>query len=414
MWYPENNLTYYMFGKRSESSDEVITHWGENGIRSVNFQPGRSHVKQLRKEWQTFAEKIDPYPDCYEGTGIVICGGGVKYFTCAWVNIHLLRRNGCVLPIELWYSDEELTHEMIEVLQSLNVTCKDAAKLAVENVSGFVLKPIAILHSRFKEVLYLDADNTCTVDPTYLFYCDQYRSCGAVFWPDLWHTNRKNPIWKITGSDDYQSIEQESGQILINKEKCWRELNLCLYFNLNNHAYYKMLLGDKDTFKFAWKALRNEYYIIGTPVALCGYKQVRKNYFSRGVSLLQHDFEGNFIFIHRNLLKWDVTLDDEMVWGKIKRFASSTTNRTFKPGLYDQEGEVRYYGLDIDGDVETLDFFGAFGDFEVVCLDILKGLRQSDFYARFLIHSYLTSCKPGYRELRHRRVGSTINLIYDE
>src|SRR5262245_64363976 len=45
-----------------------------------------------------------PYPEKrFSGRGIVICGGGETYFACAWVCIGMLRRLGCVLPIELWY-----------------------------------------------------------------------------------------------------------------------------------------------------------------------------------------------------------------------------------------------------------------------------------------------------------------------
>ena len=39
----------------------------------------------------------------WQGRGIVICAGGVRYFLCSWVCINMLRRQGCELPIELWY-----------------------------------------------------------------------------------------------------------------------------------------------------------------------------------------------------------------------------------------------------------------------------------------------------------------------
>ena len=42
------------------------------------------------------------HSDC-AGRGIVICGGGERYFCCAWVCVNILRRHGCVRPIELWH-----------------------------------------------------------------------------------------------------------------------------------------------------------------------------------------------------------------------------------------------------------------------------------------------------------------------
>lgn len=383
----------------STNYDAFMPNWPEIGLRSVNFEASPSLIRKLKKEWQEFAETISPYPDRFQGMGIVICGGGVKYFTCAWVNIHFLRRNGCQLPIELWYSGDEMTQETIEALQPLNVSCRDVRAVAGNNMVGYVIKPFAILHSRFKEILFLDADNNCTVDPTYLFYCDQYRSYGAIFWPDLWYTDRSSPIWDIIGSNDHGTIEQESGQILVNKEKCWRELNLCLFFNLNSEYYYKFLWGDKDTFKFAWQALRKEYYMINTPVAFCGYRKIRDFFFSRGVSMLQHDVEGKPIFIHRNLYKWDITLDNEMIWGKIKRFKAQATRKQVWSEMDYREGGSHHFGMDIDGDVEVQDFESMFGDFESVGLDILKGLRRSPFYTRFLMHTYFSAFNPLYREL---------------
>ena len=40
---------------------------------------------------------------CWQGRGIVICGGGLRYFPSAWVCINMLRRLGCGLPIQLWH-----------------------------------------------------------------------------------------------------------------------------------------------------------------------------------------------------------------------------------------------------------------------------------------------------------------------
>ena len=37
----------------------------------------------------------------------MICGGGLRYFPCAWVCINMLRHVGCRLPIEFWYQGNE-------------------------------------------------------------------------------------------------------------------------------------------------------------------------------------------------------------------------------------------------------------------------------------------------------------------
>jgi len=145
-----------------------------------------------------FIETIPPYPGTFEGRGIVICAGGVKYLTCAWVLIKMLRHLGCTLPIEVWYlGEDEGDPEWIKLVEPLGVTCIDAREggtgsasgthprrcsaSATHPLGGWQSKPFAILHSRFQEVLFLDADNVPVVDPTFLFETDEYRRTGAIF-----------------------------------------------------------------------------------------------------------------------------------------------------------------------------------------------------------------------------------------
>jgi len=366
------------------------------GLRLVNYTADQLLIEKLKFEWKEFVANTSPYPDIYKGKGIVMCAGGLKYFTCAWVAMNMLRRQGCILPVEIWYTGEELTLETIEVLETFNVKCKNAADYSSEEVESYCLKPFAILHSEFKEVLYLDADNNCMTDPAYLFDCEEFKTFGAVFWPDFWKTGRNNPIWQIVDSADYEAIEQESGQILINKERCWRELNLCLYFNLNKEYYYNMLLGDKDTFKFAWVALRSSFHMIHTPVGQCGYTDIATGFF-HGFSMVQHDPSGNILFIHRNMLKWDITQEDERVWKQIKRF-KSMSGLKFRAGTVMFEGNIPGITFfDLMGDTEVIDFTEYFGDFETKCLGFLRELRNSEFYARFMLHSYFVFCRPGFR-----------------
>jgi alpha 1,2-mannosyltransferase len=363
------------------------SRFSKNGIRYVDFTPEMKLVTKLKGEWQEYVNQIPPYQGGFSGKGIVICAGGLRYFTCAWVNISLLRKHGCVLPIEVWYTGQELTPESIAALRELNVVCKNADDFASFEVKGWVLKPFAIINSSFKEVLFLDADNNCAVDPTYLFDCNEYQSFGAIFWPDAWLTDTANPIWQVIESTDYNSVEQESGQILINKERCWKELNLCMYFNLKKDYYYTMLHGDKDTFRFAWMALKTAYYMINTPVAFGGYYSTADSAFI-GISMVQHDCNGKMIFLHRNLLKWDITKSGERIWKEIKRFKVEAKEKFFAGGYFKAENGLGIDSMDIHGDTEMVPFADHFGNLELDCLDILEKLRSAPFYARLIIDYY--------------------------
>lgn len=54
----------------------------------------------------------------------------------------------------------------------------------------FQIKAAAIINSRFQEVLYLDSDNSPTINPAFLFDTKGYRETGALFWPDFWYVIR--------------------------------------------------------------------------------------------------------------------------------------------------------------------------------------------------------------------------------
>src|SRR5688572_20721284 len=138
---------------------------------------------------ENFIRTIPEYPDRFHGRGIVICGGGIRYFTNAWVCIRMLRRLGCRLPIELWHLGRgEFSVEMETLLLPMGVRCVDAQKVRkkfpVRMLGGWQLKPYAILQSAFREVLLLDADNLAVVNPEFLFETPEFKETGALFWPD--------------------------------------------------------------------------------------------------------------------------------------------------------------------------------------------------------------------------------------
>jgi len=176
------------------------------------------------------ADELPSYPvGRFHGRGVVILGGGVKYFPSAWVCINMLRHVGCTLPIELWHlGPEEMSHEMKSLVEPLGVTCVDALEVRkqypVRTVGkanggheGWELKPYSILHSRFREVLFFDADNMPVVNPTFLFETPQYLNRGAIFWPDPFIYKPEDIIWTLTGVAHRKEWQFESGQIMVDK-----------------------------------------------------------------------------------------------------------------------------------------------------------------------------------------------------
>jgi len=249
-----------------------------------------------------FLAEIPAPPEDLSGRGIVICGGGQRYFTCAWVCIQMLRELGCTLPIELWYlGPMEMDAHMKALVAPFGVECRDGRTHRKDaqgkpkmrsSLGGFELKPYAILHSSFREVLFLDADNVPVRNPEYLFELPEYVEDGAIFWPDFSRLSSSREIWNVCGVSYRDEPEFESGQIVVDKLRCWEALQLTLWYNEHSDFFYKYIHGDKDTFHMAFRKVGTPYAMPPVPIHPLEY------------TMCQHDFKGNRVFQHRNLAKW--------------------------------------------------------------------------------------------------------------
>jgi len=251
-----------------------------------------------------------PFPaDRFDGRGIVICAGGVRMFTCAWVLLSILRQKlGCRLPIQLWHlGAAELSPAMRLLLATLDVELIDAEAVKVRNPAriedGWQLKPFALMHSRFAEALLLDADQVPILNPAAWFDWPEFRETGAVFWPDIIDLRADNPIWEACGLPAERTTSFESGQLLIDKRRHWRALQATLHLNEEAEYYYRLVYGDKDTFLLGWKLTASRYSLVPhRPFPI-----VR--------TLVQRDFAGEPILQHRNGAKWLLSAEQFRVEG---------------------------------------------------------------------------------------------------
>lgn len=261
--------------------------------------PKKLNDDNALREGERFIEHIPGYSGDGSGRGIVVCGGGIKYLTCAWICVSILRRLGCRLPVELWHLGPlELDEKLKPVLALLDIKPVDAHEVrksrAARILNGWELKPFALIHSRFKEAILLDADNVPVVNPEFLFETPEYKRTGAIFWPDFGRLEPSRTIWLRTGVEYRDEPEFESGQMVVNKERCWRALQLTKWYNDYSDYFYSHIHGDKETFHIAWRKLRQEYAMPSRGIH------------SLHATMCQHDFEGRRIFQHRNMAKWSL------------------------------------------------------------------------------------------------------------
>ncbi len=158
---------------------------------------------------------------------------------------------------------------------------------------GWQLKAYALVHSRFDEVLFLDADQVPVRDPAALFDWPDYVRAGAVFWPDVIDLRGDNGIWALCGLAGETCRSWESGQILVDRRRHWRALNMALRLNERAEIVYRMIYGDKDTFLLAWR-------MANAAAAVVPHLPFRDQRI-----LVQRDFDGLPLFQHRTGTKWN-------------------------------------------------------------------------------------------------------------
>lgn len=234
----------------------------------------------------------------FAGRGIVICAGGQRYFTCAWVLIWLLRRvHRTELPIQVWHLGRNemsdamrilLEEEGVEVVNAEAVLHAYPATVA----GGWPLKPYAIAQSRFREVIFLDADTVPLIDPAVVFEWELYRRSGLLLWPDIIDLRSGNPIWSKLGLEPRDCVSVDSGVVAVDKARCWPLLDIAILLNAAWREAYQYLHGDKDTFLLA--AL-----LTGASEPVLTHRP-----FNVDGDLIQRDPDGDPFLQHRTGSKW--------------------------------------------------------------------------------------------------------------
>lgn len=122
------------------------------------------------------------------GRGIVLTAGDAQA-EFLMTGIPLLRKLGCMLPIEVMYlGDEDLDEDNRSQLEALGgVITRDMKPMINDNgwkLAGWAAKPFAILFSSFREIVFIDADSLFFQNPEVLFHEPAYTRTGALFFKD--------------------------------------------------------------------------------------------------------------------------------------------------------------------------------------------------------------------------------------
>jgi hypothetical protein len=194
---------------------------------------------------------------------------------------------------------------MTDLLTPLGVQCVDGREIQKifpsRILNGWEIKPYSIIHCPFERVLLLDSDCIPVVNPEFLLSTPQFRETGAIFWPDFGTLAHDRRIWEACDIPYKSEPEFESGQIVMDKERCWRELQITMHLNEYSDFYYHLIHGDKETFHMAFRKTGKAYSMPDRGIE------------ALEATMCQHDFDGARIFQHRNMDKWSLCRDNLQV-----------------------------------------------------------------------------------------------------
>uniref|UniRef100_H3GDJ2 Nucleotide-diphospho-sugar transferase domain-containing protein n=1 Tax=Phytophthora ramorum TaxID=164328 RepID=H3GDJ2_PHYRM len=284
-----------------------------------------------------------------------------KMVPSAYASIRALREVlRCELPIELWYRPKEMLGAPGSMAPLQQLAAMADGRISFQEIddkkaTGFSAKVFAIYHSFFDQMLFLDSDNVPVRDPNFLFETIEYLETGAVFWPDFWHPRHtifnihgQSLVWELLDQPFVNMFEQESGQLVIDRRRHAAALELVKFYTFHtpNHLKtFELVHGDKDLFRLAWLKLKSPFHMIDTPPAVAG--KALNNSFC-GMTMVQHDANGEVLFLHRNTRKLvgepkrqNVNLKTAAALRVKKKLLLTQPGRRTKPTLKEIEEELR-------------------------------------------------------------------------
>ncbi|KAJ3230556.1 hypothetical protein HDU81_004433 [Chytriomyces hyalinus] len=195
------------------------------------LKPTYSSIKEMQTKFEN--------RDAESQDGLVICTGK-WHFEMAVHLIETLRKVlQCTLPIEVHYGGpDDLPPEMLKAFNAMpnvrTVSILDFFPLETKLWGGWSMKPFALLGSRFRKVIIMDADALFLQDPRVIFnHSAIFKQHGQMFYHDRtlggndpWWFKSINPQWskfseslRYMGKDIARSSqhEMESGVVAVDK-----------------------------------------------------------------------------------------------------------------------------------------------------------------------------------------------------
>lgn len=214
----------------------------------------------FREELAEHIHDLQPYPSGnYRNRGVVIIADSGSY-DAAYGTARMFRHHGCTLPIQFWHSGPaELSRWQLRALHAAWVECVDARDHFRRGVDPSHAKAMAVMKAPFQEVLCCDAADYPLLDPTFIFESPEYRNGGALFLADAAEGELTRERFDALGVPYQQGSCVTSGPLFVDKQRCWKQLNVVQWMNDHADFYYPLLGAGCATWPMAWHILGSQY-----------------------------------------------------------------------------------------------------------------------------------------------------------
>ncbi|GLC38178.1 hypothetical protein PLESTB_001091100 [Pleodorina starrii] len=238
-------------------------------VRSPEYRSRAASISSISSSSSASSVGVD--------RGILISAGGSRYTTNLIVTLHLLRNHfHSTLPVEVaWQGPNEMDPVTWTSLERHFAPIRGfdvrASPHPVPELHGqsfdatsYSGKVYALIQSRFRQVLMIDADSLPLRDPATLFDDPRFVQYGSLFWPDAWTGQAQSSVYGLygieygkaqrvlSGGKGFGRRDTESGQLLIDRGRHLDVLEALLLINRRPDANRYLLWGDKDTFPLAF------------------------------------------------------------------------------------------------------------------------------------------------------------------
>lgn len=250
------------------------------------------------------------------GRGIVMTfppRDGISELHNILIAIRALREAKCDLPVQIFYEAHNIpswspSSCALALAKKLNVGIAPFDFEGSKEIGGgYVWKPIAILQSTFKEVIFLDADNVAMGDLNSLFEDAYLHDVNGIFWPDI-KKIEEGPIWSFHDQRAFnkKQMTAETAQLVVIKDETAIAAVALTALMTYRHWTFDMWVypsrkdsGDATMFLHSWPMVGAPFIFAPNPV----FGIVEDTPGCQLNALLQRDFNRKIMFFHHGGMK---------------------------------------------------------------------------------------------------------------